>query len=194
MAFLWRRCQRARWFLAIMKAAWLMRREWRDIGDMEVGEVWSSLKKELQLTDLVLLSHSSFRMTTLIGINFVALYMVTRDIRAFVCLWLNPNGYRTKVDDIGAQVLTMEDLGIGFRICCIPLALSVVVFIGELIVFWSIAVWKATLKRLITTAVVRVFFAAQNHSKLLIDVKRKFDCVADKANIQTKSNDSRTKC
>lgn len=44
------------------------------------------------------------------------------------------NDRKRVVDDIGPQVLTMEHLEIGFTICLVPLTLSVIVFIGELLV------------------------------------------------------------
>lgn len=36
--------------------------------------------------------------------------------------------------EIGPQVLTMEHLAVGFLICLIPLALSIVAFVGELLI------------------------------------------------------------
>jgi hypothetical protein len=41
-----------------------------------------------------------------------------------------------KEEDIGPQVLTMEHLELAFYICLAPLALCLVVFIGEVFVFW----------------------------------------------------------
>lgn len=40
----------------------------------------------------------------------------------------------TKADDIGPQVLTLEQLGLGFIACLIPLGLSTVVFLIEIVV------------------------------------------------------------
>ena len=38
----------------------------------------------------------------------------------------------TKIEEIGPQVLTMDHLKFGFLACCIPMALAVIAFIGEL--------------------------------------------------------------
>lgn len=54
----------------------------------------------------------------------------------FVNDYINPKGLSEKEDEIGAQVLTMDDLEAAFLICCFPLALSVVAFIGEFVFFW----------------------------------------------------------
>lgn len=49
---------------------------------------------------------------------------------------LNSKGFsRSKVEEIGPQVLTMEQLAVGFLICLCPLILSGLVFFGELIYF-----------------------------------------------------------
>ena len=41
-----------------------------------------------------------------------------------------------KVEDIGPQVLTMDHLKLGFLACLIPLVMSVIVFIAELVRFY----------------------------------------------------------
>ena len=38
---------------------------------------------------------------------------------------------RTKLEEVGPQVLTMDHLKIGFLACCIPMVLAVIAFIGE---------------------------------------------------------------
>lgn len=60
-------------------------------------------------------------------------------------------------DDIGPQVLTLEDLGVAFQVCCIPLILSVIAFFGEIAVFcWKR--WWPKLKMKITVPFVVVAF------------------------------------
>lgn len=45
-------------------------------------------------------------------------------------------GYPKKVvDEVGPEVLTMEHLEIGFVVCLIPLGLSILVFLCELLIF-----------------------------------------------------------
>ena len=38
---------------------------------------------------------------------------------------------KTKTEEIGPQVLTMDHLKVGFLACCIPMALAIIAFIGE---------------------------------------------------------------
>lgn len=69
------------------------------------------------------------------------------------------NSYRKPIDDaIGPQVLTMDDLSIGFQFCCIPLVLSVIVFLIELAVYWSKRLKKALKESLIAVAIVEAYF------------------------------------
>lgn len=68
------------------------------------------------------------------------------------------NGIVMKEDQMGPQVLSMDVLEIAFQICCVPLALSLVAFIGELVVFWSKRLWAKVKVVMIASAIVRAFF------------------------------------
>lgn len=48
---------------------------------------------------------------------------------------INRKGLKLKPEEIGPQILTMEHVSIGFLICFIPLALSVLTFLIEIAVF-----------------------------------------------------------
>lgn len=48
---------------------------------------------------------------------------------------INPKGLKIKPEDVGPQVLTMEHVTIGFIVCMWPLALSILVFIFEVLFF-----------------------------------------------------------
>lgn len=67
-----------------------------------------------------------------------------------------------KLDNVGAQVLTLSDLGVAFQICCIPLVLSLIAFAGEFAVFWSKYLWAFAKERMISNAIVRAFYADSN--------------------------------
>lgn len=69
-----------------------------------------------------------------------------------------PRDPNEKEDPIGPQVLTMDDLGVGFLICCIPLALSVVVFVAEVTVHLLICLWDDFRSKLATAFLVKAFF------------------------------------
>lgn len=47
-------------------------------------------------------------------------------------LLLNPRGFEIKIDKIGPQVLTMDHLLVGFKICLVPLIVSMLVFLVEI--------------------------------------------------------------
>lgn len=42
---------------------------------------------------------------------------------------------KIKFDEIGPQVLTMDHLAIGFLFCLLPMTLSILAFVGEIVVF-----------------------------------------------------------
>lgn len=69
----------------------------------------------------------------------------------------NPFDRKPTMEDIGPQVLTMDDLGIGFQFCCIPLTLSAIVFLMELAVFWSKRLGRTLMERLIAIAFVKAY-------------------------------------
>lgn len=55
----------------------------------------------------------------------------------FLSYWrkleMNPKGFKTKIDDIGPQVLTMEHLEIGFVICLYLYAICEIIFVFEIV-------------------------------------------------------------
>lgn len=75
----------------------------------------------------------------------------------FIADYWNPQGFNRGEDQIGPQVLTLDDLGVAFQICCIPLALSLAAFAGEIFVFWLKRLGKAIRQRLISSAIVIAF-------------------------------------
>lgn len=92
------------------------------------------------------------------SVNEKLLQMVSNGLMSdYVNLLNNPRGRKATMEDIGPQVLTMDDLGIGFQFCCIPLVLSVIVFLLEFAVFWSMKLGKALKERLIAAAVVEAY-------------------------------------
>lgn len=75
----------------------------------------------------------------------------------FIGDYWNRQGFNRGEDQIGPQVLTLDDLGVAFQICCILLALSLAAFAGEIFVFWSKQLGKAIRQRLISSAIVIAF-------------------------------------
>lgn len=72
--------------------------------------------------------------------------------------FIYPKGRIQKTDEIGPQILTMDDLNVAFLFCCVPLILSAIAFVGELFVFWSLRLWVATKERLIAATIVTTFY------------------------------------
>lgn len=64
-----------------------------------------------------------------------------------------------KIDGVAAQVLTMSDLSVAFQICCIPLVLSLIVFAGELAVFYLKYSLVFARERMIANAIIRAYYA-----------------------------------
>lgn len=48
---------------------------------------------------------------------------------------VNPKGLKMKQEEIGPQVLTMDHLTVGFLACLCPVIFSILVFIGEVLLF-----------------------------------------------------------
>lgn len=76
--------------------------------------------------------------------------------------YLNPRNVYPYDDDLGPQVLTMDDLNIGFQLCCIPLALSVIAFAGEITVFWLMKMCSRIKEGIVASALVEAFLQ-RNH-------------------------------
>lgn len=77
---------------------------------------------------------------------------------------LSPKSYSgsvfTKMDDdeVPPLVLTMADLNIGFIVCLIPLALSVLAFILEVTIPWARSTAKSIKEKFIAAAIVLTFY------------------------------------
>lgn len=84
------------------------------------------------------------------SVNEKLLQMISNGVISKLAKDVN-NRYDRKpiLEDIGPQVLTMDDLVIGFQFCCIPLVLGVIAFLGELAVF--------RLKKLKETLTLKMF-------------------------------------
>lgn len=50
--------------------------------------------------------------------------------------FINPRGLKPMGDEIGPEVLTLEHLEIGFEACFVPLVVSIVVFVFEIMINW----------------------------------------------------------
>lgn len=70
----------------------------------------------------------------------------------------DPRGLKEKLEGIGPQVLTIEDLSVAFQICCIPLAMSLVTFAVEISIFMAKSLWSALRERLVASALVTAFY------------------------------------
>lgn len=76
----------------------------------------------------------------------------------FISDFRNPRDKHEKEDPIGPQVLTIDDLGVAFLICCIPLAISLIVFFVELSIFWSLHLWNVVKARITVPLIIIAFF------------------------------------
>lgn len=82
----------------------------------------------------------------------------------WISAWINLENFISSSDPIGPQILTLDDLGIAFQVCCIPLVLSVIAFVGELIFFWSKFYFKTIFNRLLGIIILRTYFHSfHNH-------------------------------
>jgi hypothetical protein len=60
---------------------------------------------------------------------------------------IDPRRYKKSYEEIGPQVLTMEHIAVGFMICMVPLGLSIITFIFELLHFKFIFTKKKKSRR-----------------------------------------------
>lgn len=72
--------------------------------------------------------------------------------------YLNPKGLRKSTEKIGPQILTLEDLGVGFQVCCAPLAFSFTAFVIELGYFWERAAGRILVEKFLPFKIVKILF------------------------------------
>lgn len=89
-------------------------------------------------------------------------------VQKFFLDHINPKGRNEKEDQIGPQVLTMDDLEVAFLICGMPLALSLAVFIGELSIFWLKRFLMALKGRVIAAAIVTAFYDQKINNQMKV--------------------------
>lgn len=75
--------------------------------------------------------------------------------------YTNPEGLQANWG--GPQVLTFENLSIGFQVCCIPLTLSVIAFVGEILTSWIKRLWLTLSRSLVASTVIRAFYRHYNN-------------------------------
>lgn len=65
--------------------------------------------------------------------------------------------FQKNMESVGPQVLTIDDLEVGFKICLIPLILSFVAFFFELLIPRVNILLKSSADRLVAVSVVKAF-------------------------------------